>query len=310
MTRSTRLAPFTLSLLLLAACATDSTGPAPSVRADDQARAGWSDWSAPVNAGPVVNSPFVDLSPELSKDGLSLYFGSNRPGGVGANDIWVASRASVDAPWEAPVNLAQLNSPASENGAHVSRDGHLLYFTSARAGGLGGNDLYVSWREDVHDPLAWGAPQSLGTPINSATSDLAGSIAGEQFYFWRADPPGNLTNAEIWMSVMTDGTFGEPVLVQALSGAANDMKPSVRFDGREIVFGSDRGGNFDLWYSTRDGADQEWSVPQPVAALNTLASENRPSISPDGTVLLFDSLRPGGTGANDIYMATRRRGGP
>src|SRR3989337_1832818 len=65
----------------------------------------FSDWSAPVNLGPIVNSAFVDAGPAISKDGLSVYFNSVRPGGLGLFDIWVSQRATQDDPWGPPVNL-------------------------------------------------------------------------------------------------------------------------------------------------------------------------------------------------------------
>src|SRR5262245_26408176 len=75
----------------------------------------FSDWSAAVNLGPVVNSVFNDSSPALSKDRLSLYFQSNRPGGSGGSDIWVSQRSSVGEPWGTPVNLgAVVNSIADD----------------------------------------------------------------------------------------------------------------------------------------------------------------------------------------------------
>ena len=53
----------------------------------------YSEWSAPINLGPVVNSGFNDIAPALSKDGLSLYFQSNRPiGSAGGLDLWVSQR--------------------------------------------------------------------------------------------------------------------------------------------------------------------------------------------------------------------------
>jgi len=55
----------------------------------------YSEWSAPQNLGPTVNSPFSELGPAISKDGLSLYFASNRPGGSGAFDIWVSQPRST-----------------------------------------------------------------------------------------------------------------------------------------------------------------------------------------------------------------------
>jgi hypothetical protein len=78
------------------------------------------EWSTPVNLGPVVNSAANDLAAELSKDGLSLYFASNRPGGAGANDLYVSQRTTVNDPWRAPTNLAMLNSSFGDAGPHLS----------------------------------------------------------------------------------------------------------------------------------------------------------------------------------------------
>src|SRR5207244_2627846 len=65
----------------------------------------FSGWSTPVNLGPVINSVLRENGPAISKDGLSLYFGSFRAGGFGGSDIWVSHRASVDDSWGSPVNL-------------------------------------------------------------------------------------------------------------------------------------------------------------------------------------------------------------
>src|SRR5437667_10628878 len=62
-------------------------------------------WGTPVNLGPVVNSPANEQHPAISKDGLSLYVSSDRPGGLGGTDIWVSQRASVDDPWGARLLL-------------------------------------------------------------------------------------------------------------------------------------------------------------------------------------------------------------
>ena len=59
----------------------------------------FSDWSPPVNLGPTVNSPSTEIGPAISKNELSLYISSDRPGGVGGADIWVSQRDSRDDPW-------------------------------------------------------------------------------------------------------------------------------------------------------------------------------------------------------------------
>jgi hypothetical protein len=48
----------------------------------------------PENLGPVVNGPGFDGGPNLSLDGLELYFVSDRPGGHGGGDTWVARRSA------------------------------------------------------------------------------------------------------------------------------------------------------------------------------------------------------------------------
>jgi WD40-like Beta Propeller Repeat len=53
---------------------------------------------------------FEDANPAISKDGLSLYFQSGRPGGYGGLDIYVARRTTTDLPWNAPVNLGPVAS--------------------------------------------------------------------------------------------------------------------------------------------------------------------------------------------------------
>src|SRR5262245_25904815 len=106
-------------------------------------RFGKSDWSDPLNLG-AVNSSFSDQNPFLSKDELSLYFTSNRPGGLGGLDIYVSHRASVDSPWQVPANLGPpINTESTEVAPNLSVDGHLLFFTSGRPGGQGDIDIYV-----------------------------------------------------------------------------------------------------------------------------------------------------------------------
>src|SRR6266436_687150 len=75
-------------------------------------------WSAPVNLGPPVNTPFAEMNPFISKDGLSLYFACfNCPGNVGGSDIWVSQRASVNDVWEPRKTLAPTSTRARARAA-------------------------------------------------------------------------------------------------------------------------------------------------------------------------------------------------
>lgn len=285
--------------------------PAPALASDRH-----SDWSPPANLGPIVNSPFNDLAAEISKDGLSLYFASNRPGGLGGNDIYVSRRAGPDEPWGAPVNLGEvINTAANEAGVHLSRDGHWMLFTSTRPGGAGGNDLYLSRRTDINDDFAWEPPQSLGAPVNSTDGELGPSVWGPELYLWRGPVATGNAPGDIYMSEMKGHAFGAPTPVEALNSPAHDEKPGIRFDGREIYLASNRAGGaglLDLWVSTRQGNGHAWEVPANLGpTVNTAADDRRPALSGDGTLLFFDSNRPGGVGGLDLYVSTRtRRGRP
>src|SRR5688572_20969476 len=94
----------------------------------------YSDWSEPINLGPIVNSASMDRAPAISKDGLSLYFASNRDGF--GEDIYVSQRETRDGEWGPAVNLgAIINTSFSEMVPAFSRDGHLLFFASNRPEG-------------------------------------------------------------------------------------------------------------------------------------------------------------------------------
>jgi Tol biopolymer transport system component len=87
------------------------------------------DWKEPVNLGPPVNDTTWAESPSISTDGLALFFESDRPGGVGHNDIWMTRRATRDHSWEEPVCLGSpANSPGYEKMPDISADGRTLYF--------------------------------------------------------------------------------------------------------------------------------------------------------------------------------------
>jgi Tol biopolymer transport system component len=280
----------------------------------------YSSWSPPANLGPAINSPFLDGNPAISKDGLTLYFASNRPGGVGGNDIWVAHRDSLDSPWSsAPLNLRSINTISNEVAPALSRDEHYLFFVSNRAGGVGGPDIWVSFRQQVHDvgAFAWETPFNLGWPINTPFSDTTPSYfenekLGRAQLFLASNRTGGFGGLDMYMSeLQADGTLGPPTLLPELSGPQNDSYPSVFRNGLEIFFASDRigtvGGN-DLWMSVRQNVFDLWSAPVDLGpTVNSVSNDQAPAISSDGETLFFASERTGGYGGVDIYMTTRTK---
>jgi len=300
-------------LALLLGCGAESDRIVYGIQAQSFAN---SEWSEPVNLGATINSAFAENHPNLSKDELSLYFTSDRPGGAGTSDLWVARRACEDCLWETPVNVGSvINSSSIDAGSDVSSDGHVLFFFSNRPGGVGGNDMYVSRRTDKSDDLAWGAPMILGSDVNTAGDENAPTFRANDLYFTRGN--NALAQQDLYVAPMArDGeTSGPAVAISELNHpGANDAAPTVRTDGREIFFqrSAQAGGvgAADLWTSTRQSADGVWSTPVNLGpGMNSTDFEQQASLSHDGRTLLWASNRAGGVGGFDIYMSTRTPSG-
>jgi hypothetical protein len=104
----------------------------------------------PAAAVAALNDPSAnDIQPNVRKDGLEVVFSSNRAGGVGAQDIWAATRLSVNAPWSAPVDLGTaVNTAASESRPSLSSKALALLFGRA-PGPEGMSDIYVATRKRI-----------------------------------------------------------------------------------------------------------------------------------------------------------------
>lgn len=277
---------------------------------------------SPPGADAFLNTPDLDGCPFVSRDGSTFYLASNRSGGLGGIDIWVSTRASVDAPWGAPVNVGEpVNSPANDFCPTIARDGHLFYFVSDRPSGCGGTDIYVT---RLRNGSGFEQPQNLGCEVNSAADEvtpfpLAERATGPVLYFsstrpggFAPDPAGALAgDADIYVSESHGGVFGPAELVPGVNSAADDLQPNVRRDGLELFFASNRPGTLgltDLYGATRAGASEAWSTPVNLGSnVNSAAVEMRPSLSWEGTTLYLGSTRPGGKGSIDIYVTTREK---
>lgn len=281
-----------------------------------------SPWSEPVHLGPPVNSPFRELVARLSPDELSLYFGSDRPGGLGAFDIWVSRRACPECPWEEAVNLGpNINSAGGDGAPALSHDGLLLFFSGSRAGGQGGEDIWVSRRTDPNDDLSWGPPVNLGPNVNTAANEGGPAYVpaleggGANLYFDRRQGANNASTDIYQVRVTRDGeTFGPAAPVDELNSSVLDGNPTVRADGREVFFWSTRPGLglADIWVATRRSPHDPWSTPENLGpVINTPAADLQPTLSWDGRTLLFSAgaaARPS-LGFQDIWMSTRTPSG-
>lgn len=288
-------------------------------------------WSAPVHIGaPVSSALYADLSPAISKDGLSLYFTCIRgnaanPACPEGDGIYVAQRKTLDRPWENPRFVMAGTDP------NLSIDGHRLYFAF-------NGDLYLSRRRDKRDDFSWGPPEYLNG-INSAFSEGSATVfedeaTGVTYLYFSSNRTdlGGPGDMDIYVSTLqADQTWSTPVVVSELSSSVFDNHPIIRRDGLEIFFVSNRCGSLlnaqnkpsnDIWTSTRASTSEPWSTPLNIDAdssgvtvcqgmpavtsnVNTGRHDGKASLSFDGTTLYFGAAqRPGNLGTGCPYGAT------
>ncbi len=147
--------------------------------------------------------------------------------------------------------------------------------------------------------------------IDAGAGFFENDEGGRPLLFFVSTRPGGLGNFDIYVVAATaPGSLGPATLVPELSSEANDRRPSVRFDGLEVFFDSDRVGSLgsDLWVSTRETPAQAWSTPTTLGlTVNSTAEDLMPNIAADRESLFFTSNREGGSGGFDLYVTTRTK---
>jgi len=209
-------------------------------------------WGAPVNLGATVNSPVGQTTPNISPDGLSLYFASSRDRGGAAADLYVTTRATLSDAWGPAVNLGPtVNSSAGgQGGPSISADGLSLYFASDRPGGYGMVDLWVTTRATLSDP--WGPPANLGRTVNSNAFEAHPSISADGLALFFEGGSGYPDDIWVTRRAAVSDPWGPPVhLGPGVNlSAADDATPNISADGRTLYFCSNRPGGYggyDMW---------------------------------------------------------------
>jgi len=283
-------------------------------------------WSEPVSL--EINTAYTEQQPALSKNGLSLYFMSNRPEDLNDGDleanIWVSHRACLECAWQAPVELpAPVNGPSNDAQPSLSRDEHWLFFVTGRVAKQG-NDIWVSYRDNVHDDLGWQAPAPLGPTVNTTALDggpsyFANDGGSPQLFFFSDRVPA--TKTDIYMSELkSDGTWGIATPVAELNSTVADQKASVTPNGLEIYFWSARdaklghAGESFIWHSMRPSVSERWSKPTLVEDPVNSQPATQPFIYIHGRsesllIVRNTTTDPRKPANLDIFEAARTRGG-
>jgi len=214
-------------------------------------------WTDPMNLGSTINSNSYEWLPHISADGLKLYFHSDRPGGSGYMDLWVATRKTSERNpegyWTEPQNLGStVNSAHHDASPYITDDGIEFFFTSDRPGGLGDHDIWMMKRVTTEE--SWGEPVNLGPTINSASRDRMGCLSPDGLIlFFDSQRPGGYGELDLWMSKRptVSDDWGPPVnLGPPVNTVYTEGRQSISSDGSTLYFSSSRSGGLgyiDLW---------------------------------------------------------------
>ncbi|WP_140936650.1 OmpA family protein [Sphingobacterium lumbrici] len=128
------------------------------------------EWGTPYNLGAPINTKGWESQPAISADGKTLYFVSNRTGGIGGYDIWKSTLNELGK-WGNPENLGkEINTPFDESAPYIHADNKTLYFASNGWPGFGRLDLFLSHVDTAGN---WSHPENLGKPINNHYNQTA-----------------------------------------------------------------------------------------------------------------------------------------
>lgn len=196
-------------------------------------------WSA--SQAVSFDSPHNDFDPFFAPDGKAVYFFSNRPGGSGGDDLYVAPFDAASGTYAPAQNLGPVvNSPGDEWAPTLSPDGDTLLFATDGRGGQGLHDLFVSRRAGG----AWTAPEPL-TELNSTLDDFDAAFLPDAQAVVFARRAKDQDGAELHVAFRHGGRYGA---VQRLPPVINvagtwTLGPSTRASEPGVLyFSSQRPG--------------------------------------------------------------------
>lgn len=263
------------------------------------------------NIGFVVNTGDLEYAPTVTIDGRTLYFVSNRPGGVGGHDFMYTTKAErLDTVFTAPVNLgAPINTSLNEGVASIAADGQTIYFTGCgREDGLGDCDLY----EAELDGTEWKNVRNV-SELNSPDWDTQPSISsdGRTLYFVsnRAGAMGGSGDADIYVSTLGgDGRWSAPRNVGApINTEQREDSPFILAGSQVLYFSSmGHGGEGGLdFFSAESNGSGGWNQPENLGRpFNTSRDERFITLPAAGDIVYFSSERRDmeNAGLLDIFM--------
>ncbi len=140
-------------------------------------------WSTPERLNKNINTDGHESSSSYTPDGNTIYFVSDKEGGLGGRDIYTSTK-TLKGKWGEAINLGPvINTTEDEEGIFVHPDGKTIYFSSKGHQSMGGYDVFKSIFND--SLKSWSKPENIGYPINTTDEDVFFSVSasGKHAYY-------------------------------------------------------------------------------------------------------------------------------
>ncbi|WP_258098483.1 OmpA family protein [Marinoscillum pacificum] len=245
-------------------------------------------WSAPKLLPEPLNSMGDDFGSAFTGDGqVMVYVKCDTEEGIGNCDLYITQLVGTE--WSKPVNMGNVvNSDDWDSQPTISADGNRVIYTSARAGGYGGSDIYMIEKNQLGE---WGIPQNLGGIVNTPFNENSPYLApdGKTLYFASNGHPG-FGGMDIFYCIFENGKWSTPKNLGApLNSRGDDTNFSISAEGMGY-FSSSRldGSNFEIFQIELP----DELKPKPTVVVQGIVSNSK-TLAPIGAVVLIEDINSG-----------------
>lgn len=165
-------------------------------------------WTNPQSIAQTINSQFNEGTCTVTADGnILIYTSCDAPDSQGSCDLYVAYK--VNGTWQRPTNMGtKVNSRSWDSQPSLSADGRILFFSSNRKGGFGGNDIWYTVRLNDGN---WSDAKNLGSIVNSPKDEISPFMFfNNELLFFASDGHQGFGGMDIFLSRVKEGVFQDP----------------------------------------------------------------------------------------------------
>lgn len=240
-------------------------------------------WSAPLAFTHNNVTAYSVGDPFITEDGMSLYFSSNMPGGLGGTDLYVCYRTAAGV-WGPPLNLKELNTPGNERSPALTQN-NILYFASDGRIGMGGLDIYRVALDNTGKTK--GTIRNMGYPFNSPQDDFAFGLTEAGIAYLSSNREGGIGSDDIYaIAALPEENIPEA----AKPDTINDIPIAKADSVATVPVGIDPKGNPVAVVTTSEKPKD--SIASPAVNLpNIYFDFNKADIRPDAQLLLDNVVK-------------------